>query len=138
MQNSTLGIWNVYHFSIESIRTGFLFCHKWYWCIKGTGLASKRSLAPPGARQVHRYINTYRCRVLLQYLGKSFCQGCKMGSLFRFMNPAISHDSVNFQRALGWHVHSLAITKIVQKLLCREARVRSTPKGKRFPQEDSK
>ena len=61
-----------------------------------------------------------------------------MGSLFRFMNPAISHDSVNFQRALGWHVHSLTITKIIQKLLCGEARVRGTPKGKRFPQEDSK
>ena len=45
MQNSTLGIWNVYHLSIESIRTkGVLFCPKWYRYIKGTGLASTRSL----------------------------------------------------------------------------------------------
>ena len=61
-----------------------------------------------------------------------------MRSLVRFVKPAVPHDSVHFQRTLGWVLHPLSVTQVVKQLLCGQARVGGTSKSKCLPQQDAK
>ena len=83
-------------------------------------------------------IALYRFHVSLQDFAQPFVQGRKVGSLVRFVNPAVPHESVHFQRTLGWVLHPLSITQVVKQLLCGQARVGGTSKSKCLPQQDAK
>ena len=72
----------------------------------------------------------YRCHVSLQDLAPPFVQGHKVWSLVRFMKPAVPHNSVQFQRTLGWVPHPLFFTQVVKQLLSGQARVGGTSKSK--------
>lgn len=80
----------------------------------------------------------YLCHVSLQDLAQPFVQGSKVGSLLRFVNPAVPHDSVHLQRTFRWVVHPLSITQVVKQLLCGQTRIRCASKGKNLPQQDAK
>ena len=74
----------------------------------------------------------------LNAISQSFENGPKVWPLLWYGMPALTHEAVNWTRAIVWRLEATSVGDELHHFLVAATRIRHVPQGHHLPQENTK